>query len=218
VPLTGPRLPARSGAARQLVVLLHGYGADGNDLIGIGQQWQAFLPDTAFVAPHAPQRCTMGGTGFQWFPLTMRDHAERWNGVQAAGPGVDAFIDAELASHGLDDAQLALVGFSQGAMLALHVGMRRQRTPAAVVAYSGTLEGVEHLKETPARPPMLLVHGDQDDVVPVEALFAATEAFAAAGIPAQWHLSLGIGHGIDQQGLTHGLLFLAEAFRVKVAR
>jgi len=215
MPLTGPRLPARSGTARQLVVFLHGYGADGNDLIGIGQQWQNYLPDAAFAAPHAPQPCSMGA-GRQWFALTMRDHAERWNGVQAAGPGLDEFLDAELVRLGLDDASLALVGFSQGSMLALHVGLRRKRAPAAVIAYSGTLEGAEHLKETHARPPLLLVHGDQDEVVPVEALFDAANGFAAAGIPAQWHLSHGVGHGIDQQGLTHGLLFLAEAFKVKI--
>jgi phospholipase/carboxylesterase len=215
MPLTGPSLPARSGAARQLVVFLHGYGADGNDLIGIGREWQNYMSDTAFASPHAPQPCGMGA-GRQWFSLTMRDHAERWRGVQEAGPGVDAFLDAELARLGLDDSQLALVGFSQGAMLALHVALRRRRAPAAVIAYSGTLEGADHLKETPVRPPILLVHGSQDEVVPVEALFAATNDLGGAGIPAQWHLSLGLGHGIDQHGLTHGLLFLAEAFKLKV--
>ena len=217
--LSGPRLEPRSGKAKQLVVFLHGYGADGNDLIGVGREWQRFLPDAAFVSPHAPQRCTMGGGGFQWFPLTMRDPHERWNGVQMARPEVDAYLDQELAKYGLDDSQLAIVGFSQGTMLGLHIALRRAKTPAAIVGYSGTLEGAEHLKtEVTARPPILLVHGDRDNVVPVDVLFAATDAIGAAGLSAQWHLSTGVAHSIDQAGLMHGLLFLAEAFKVKIAR
>ncbi len=217
--LSGPRIEPRSRKAKQLIVFLHGYGADGNDLIGVGREWQKFLPDAAFVAPHAAQRCTMGGGGFQWFPLTFRDPHERWNGVQLARPEIDAFLDQELAKYELDDSSLALVGFSQGTMLALHVGFRRAKAPAAIIGYSGTLEGAEQLKTQAAvRPPVLLVHGDRDNVIPVDALFAATDALGAAGLTAQWHLSMGVQHGIDQQGLMHGLLFLAEAFKVKIPR
>ena len=216
--LDGPRLPARSRHARQLVVLLHGYGADGNDLIEIGRQWQTWLPDAAFVAPHAPERCTQAPTGRQWFPLTMRDPAERWHGVVAARPGLDAFLDAELAWTGLDDARLALVGFSQGTMMALHTGLRRRRRPAAILGYSGMLVGPEQLGEVTAgspagKPaPVLLVHGDRDEVIPVDALFAAADDLGRVDIPVQWHLSIGIGHSIDGGGLRHGGQFLAQSF------
>ena len=130
--LDGPRLmPASSGAAKQLVVFLHGYGAHGNDLISLGQHWRALLPDAAFVSPHAPEIC--GGNPFggrQWFELTFRDPGERWRGVVQAAPALDAFLDEELAALGLADEALALVGFSQGTMMALHVGLRRARPMA----------------------------------------------------------------------------------------
>ncbi len=144
--IDGPRLPARHGAAKQLVVFLHGYGADGNDLIGIGRQWSQLLPDAAFASPHAPEPCGMSPMGRQWFALTFRDPEERWRGVNQARPALDAFLDAELQRHGLDDSRLALVGFSQGTMMALHAGLRRRAAPAAIVGYSGVLVGEEHLK------------------------------------------------------------------------
>ena len=137
--LDGPRLAPRSGKTRQLVVFLHGFGADGNDLIDIGQHWQALLPDAAFVSPHAPQPCAGAPYGRQWFGLTFRDPGERWRGVQEARPDLDAFLDQELASHGLADGDLALVGFSQGTMMALHTGLRRRTALAGIVGYSGVL-------------------------------------------------------------------------------
>ena len=135
--IDGPRVQARSGKPKQLVVFLHGYGADGADLIEIGRQWRAFLPDADFVAPHAPDRCAASPTGRQWFPLTMRDPEERWRGCVAARPMLDAFLDDELARRGFDDRALALVGFSQGTMMALHTGLRRKRAPRAILGYSG---------------------------------------------------------------------------------
>ena len=216
--LDGPRLPAKSGTTRQLVVFLHGFGADGRDLIDIGKQWQPWLPDAAFVSPNAPEACSMQPTGRQWFGLTMRDPTERWRGVTQARPALDAFLDGELARHGLTDSALALVGFSQGTMMALHTGLRRATAPAAIVGFSGTLVGPEHLAEATARtpkgetPPILLVHGDQDQVIPVDALFMAAEDFSKADIPCQWHLSPGVAHGIDGGGLLHGGLFIAKAF------
>ena len=213
-PIDGPRLPAKSRRARQLVVFLHGYGADGNDLIEIGRQWQSWLPDAEFIAPHAPERCPQAPTGRQWFPLTFHDPNERWTGAVAARPGLDAFLDTELDRLGLDETKLALVGFSQGTMMALHVGLRRPQPPAAVLGYSGVLVGPEHLGEATGRPPILLVHGDADQVIPLDALFLSSDELVKAGIPCQWHLSMGVGHGIDGAGLRHGGLFLASSFKL----
>ena len=214
--LDGPRLPPRSGKAKQLVVLLHGYGADGNDLIEIGRAWQTLLPDAAFVSPHAPRPCGQAPMGREWFPLTFRDPGERWAGVNMAAPVLNAFLDAELARHKLPPSALALVGFSQGTMMALHVGLRRATAPAAIVGYSGLLVLPENADpetfaaEIKARPPVLLVHGDQDDLIPPQALFQATQGLAAIGVPVEWHLSTGVGHGIDGEGLRHGGEFLAR--------
>jgi phospholipase/carboxylesterase len=213
--IDGPRLPAKSGTAKQLVVFLHGYGADGNDLIGIGKQWAQFLPDAVFVSPHAPEPCGGSPMGRQWFALTFRDPNERWTGVTKARPTLDAFLDAELARHGLYDSQMVLVGFSQGTMMALHAGLRRKSPCAAIVGYSGMLVGEEHLADVTAKPPVLLIHGDQDEVIPVQAMFLAGQALSAAGVPVEWHMSQGIGHGIDGEGLMHGLGFMAKAFGMK---
>jgi phospholipase/carboxylesterase len=216
--LDGPRLAPRSGTAQQLVVFLHGYGADGNDLIDIGRAWQQLLPHAAFVSPHAPEPCGGGPTGRQWFTLTMRDPKERWTGVNKAAPVLDRFLDAELARHKLPPSALALVGFSQGTMMSLHVGLRRAVAPAAIVGYSGVLvlppnvDPEKFAAEIKSRPPVLLVHGDQDDLIPPQALFQAAQGLAALDIPAEWHLSAGIGHGIDQEGLRQGGEFLARRF------
>jgi phospholipase/carboxylesterase len=213
-----PRLAPKSGQAKQLVVFLHGLGADGRDLIDIGTMWQSWLPDAAFVAPHAPDSYDGAPVGRQWFPLTFRDPAEFWRGVNYAAPRLEAFLDAELAHHGLPASKLAIVGFSQGTMMALHVGLRRATAPAAIVGYSGVVvlengKGVESLQTAVrSKPPILLVHGDQDDVVPPEMFFFTKEALAAAGVPCQWHLSRGVSHGIDEEALRHGGLFLAHAF------
>jgi len=216
--LDGPRLAPRSGAARQLVVFLHGYGADGNDLIEIGRAWQQYLPQAAFASPHAPEPCAGAPMGRQWFGLTFRDPNERWRGVTKAAPGLERFLDAELARHQLPATALALVGFSQGTMMALHVGLRRAQSPAAIVGYSGLLvlppdNNVEAFAaEIKSRPPVLLVHGDQDDLIPPQALFQAAQGLAAIGVPVEWHLSAGVGHGIDGEGLRHGGEFLGRRF------
>jgi phospholipase/carboxylesterase len=214
--LDGPRLNPRSGAARQLVVFLHGYGADGNDLIEIGRAWQELLPQAAFVSPHAPEPCGQAPVGRQWFALTFRDPDERWSGVNKAAPLLDRFLDAELARHKLPPAALALVGFSQGTMMALHVGLRRAVAPASIVGYSGLLverpdgDAEKFAAEIKSRPPVLLVHGERDDLIPPQALFQAMQGLAAVGVPVEWHLSAGIGHGIDAEGLRHGGEFLAR--------
>ncbi len=218
--LDGPRLAPRSGRARQLVVILHGYGADGNDLIEIGKVWQPLLPDASFVAPHAPEPCEQSPTMRQWFPLTFRDPNERWVGVNRARPVLERFIDGELGRLGLPASALALVGFSQGTMMALHVGLRRTVPPAAIVGYSGLLvlppndgDIDTFAAEISARPPVLLVHGDADEVVPPQALFQATEVLPSLGVAVEWHMSAGVGHSIDPEGLRHGVEFLAASFR-----
>jgi phospholipase/carboxylesterase len=213
--LDGPRLEPRSGAARALVVFLHGYGADGNDLIELGRAWQSLLPQVAFVSPHAPERC-LQSSGRQWFSLTFRDPDERWRGCNKAAPALEAFLDSELKRRSLPASALALVGFSQGTMMALHVGLRRASAPFAIVGYSGMLAVPVDAKpeelsgEIKSRPPILLIHGDHDDLIPVDALFGAAAGLASLGVPVEWHMSLGIGHGIDQEGLRHGGEFLAR--------
>jgi phospholipase/carboxylesterase len=224
--LNGPRLePRAGGAARQLVVFLHGYGADGNDLIEIGRAWQPLMPHAAFVSPHAAEPCGQAPMGRQWFPLTFRDPDERWRGVNKAAPILEAFLEAELKRRSLPASSLALVGFSQGTMMALHVGLRRSTVPLAIIGYSGLLvvpsEGdvAKVAPEIRSRPPILLVHGDRDDLIPIEALFLASSGLAALEIPVEWHLSAGIGHGIDQEGLRHGGEFLSRAIaRASLAR
>jgi phospholipase/carboxylesterase len=214
--LDGPRLEPRSGAARQLVVFLHGYGADGNDLIDIGRAWQPLLPQAAFVSPHAPEPCGQAPVGRQWFALTFRDPNERWVGVNQAAPTLERFLESELKRRNLPPSALALVGFSQGTMMALHAGLRRATPPFAIVGYSGLLVGPPEAEvekfanEIKSRPPVLLIHGDQDDLIPAQALFQASGGLAALGIPVEWHLSHGIGHGIDQEGMRHGGEFLAR--------
>jgi phospholipase/carboxylesterase len=200
------------------VVFLHGYGADGNDLIEIGRAWQSLLPDTAFISPHAPEPCGQAPMGRQWFALTFRDPDERWTGVNKAAPTLEQFLDAELKRRNLPSSALALVGFSQGTMMALHVGLRRQTSPAAIVGYSGLFVLPNNAApqtmaaEIRSRPPVLLIHGDRDDLIPPQALFHATQALAALDVPVEWHMSAGVGHGIDQEGLRHGGEFLARRF------
>ena len=216
--LDGPRLEPRSGTAKQLVVFLHGYGADGNDLIEIGRAWQGLLPNAAFVSPHAPRPCGQSPMGREWFPLTFRQPNERWDGVQAAAPALNAFLDAELKRRNLPPEALALVGFSQGTMMALHVGLRRAVAPAAIVGYSGILimpndaMSDEFAAQIKTRPPVLLIHGDADQMIPVQAVTHSAQGLAALEVPVEWHISPEIGHGIDQEGLRHGGEFLAKQF------
>jgi len=211
--LNGPRIEPRGGRASALVVLLHGYGANGDDLIALGDGWRRSLPDAAFVAPNAPQSIPGMYGGLQWFALTQRDPSEYWRGVAAAQPALDRFLDAELARYRLTADRLVLVGFSQGTMMALHVGLRRAAGPAGIVAYSGLLAGPDHLAETKARPPVLLVHGEADDLIPIDALHMAREALAGAGIPVEWHVRPGLGHGIDPEAQWMAGHFIAQSLR-----
>ena len=212
-PLNGPRIEPRGGRASGLVVLLHGYGANGDDLIALGDGWRRSLPDAAFVAPNAPQSIPGMYGGLQWFALTVRDPGEYWRGVAAAQPALDRFLDAELARYRLTADRLVLVGFSQGTMMALHVGLRRAVAPAGIVAYSGLLAGPDHLAETKVRPPVLLVHGEADDMISIDALHMAREALAGAGTPVEWHVRPGLGHGIDPEAQWMAGHFIAQSLR-----
>jgi phospholipase/carboxylesterase len=214
--LDGPRMAPLKGPATHLVLLCHGYGSDGNDLIGLAPHWQKILPGAAFVAPNAPER--VPGAGYQWFALSRIDPQETSRGTQAAAPKLNAFIDAELARLNLTGDKLALVGFSQGTMMSLHVGLRRDPAPAAIVGFSGMLATPETLLPLQNAPPVLLIHGDADQVIPPQALFMSANALAAAGVPVQWHLSKGLGHGIDPVGLGLATQFLADAFSGRAPR
>jgi len=213
IEIDGPRLEPRGRAASALVVLLHGYGANGDDLIALGEAWQHRLPGAAFVAPNAPEAIPGMYGALQWFPLTMRDPSERWRGVVAARPALDRFLDAELARYRLESRRLVLVGFSQGTMMALHVGLRRGAAPAAIVGFSGLLAGPEHMGEITVRPPVLLIHGEVDDLIPVEALHVGREALARAGVAVEWHVRPGLGHGIDPQAQAIAGHYIGQALQ-----
>jgi phospholipase/carboxylesterase len=215
IQLEGPRLEAASGGTpKQLVIFLHGYGADGNDLIGLGREFARFLPDAAFVSPNAPE--TLPGQFFggrQWFPVETRSEREWEEGVRKAQPVLDAFVVSEAARVKLPLGALALVGFSQGTMMALQTGLRLTEAPAAIVGFSGHLAGASRLAaEIKSKPPVLLIHGSNDEVIPVQAIHHARIALAAAGVPVQWQIRPGLGHGIDPEGLKVAGQFLRASF------
>jgi phospholipase/carboxylesterase len=211
--LTGPRLPPLKGNTIALVVLLHGYGADGNDLIGLAPHWRRMLPGAAFVAPNAPDRVPGAPAGFQWFPVLRLDPHEARNGVVMAAPRINQFLDAELARLDLSAERLILAGFSQGAMLALHLGLRRRC--AAIVGFSGLLADAPPAEGL--KPPVFLSHGGTDTLIPAGAMFAAAASLGRAGLAVQWHLAPEMGHGIDEKALslTGNFLALALAGRLK---
>lgn len=217
MPLDGPRHGVKAGEgkdarkARALVVFLHGLGADGNDLISLAPLLESVLPETAFVSPHAPYPCDMAPMGRQWFSLQERDPDVLMAGVRSAEPLLNAFLDQELKAHGLSDDRLALVGFSQGTMTALHTALRRPRACAVVVGFSGALLKPEVLgEEIASRPPVLLVHGEADEVVPFAALPVAEKAMELNGIPVAAYARPGLGHGIDNEGLQLAALALVQ--------
>jgi phospholipase/carboxylesterase len=217
IELDGPRFQPKSGVApKQLVVLCHGVGADGNDLIDLAPTWGAYaLPEAAFVSPHAPEAYDMapGMGGRQWFSLADRTPSLMEAGVRRSAPILSHFIDAELARLGLPADAYALVGFSQGAMMVLFTGLRRAVPPRAILAYSGALMAPDSLsREAVGHPPVLLVHGEADEVVPVSRSRDAEAALRAGGVPVQAVYCPGLGHGIDQAGLSAGALFLQQAF------
>jgi phospholipase/carboxylesterase len=215
--IDGPRVPpARGGRPDALVILLHGYGSNGADLISLAPYWAEALPGAAFVSPNAIEPVPQAPGGYQWFPISNLDPHLMEQGARAAAQSVDRFIDRELERHGLPPERLALVGFSQGTMMALHVGLRREQQIAGILGFSGVLVGARALKdEMRSKPPILLIHGDRDPTIPIPAMFDSAEALAASGHGAQWHVSYGVPHSIGPDGLELGAAFLAMQLKAR---
>jgi phospholipase/carboxylesterase len=215
--LAAERRSPRSGEVRAVVVFLHGYGANGADLIGLADVLADHLPDTLFLAPDAPERCIGTPFGLQWFPIPWIDGSSEemaQDGLMRAADDLQAFLDGVMVEEDLLPEQVVLFGFSQGTMMALHVAPRRPDPVAGVVAFSGRLLAPELLaEETLCRPPVLLVHGDADAVVPVQALPEAAGALQAAGWTEVYaHVMKGAGHGIAEDGLAVALAFIRRQF------
>jgi phospholipase/carboxylesterase len=208
----------RKGAAQckatSLVVFVHGYGADGADLLDIGDVLAPHLPGTAFVAPDAPDRCINNAFGYQWFPIPWLDGSsedEARAGMALSVNDLNDFLDVRLQEYGLAPSALALIGFSQGSMMSLHIAPRRAKKMAGVVSISGRLLVPETLQaEAQVKPPVLLMHGDQDQVVPFEDMTLAGNALVDAGFETYGHVMRGMGHGISPDGLSVALQFLSE--------
>jgi phospholipase/carboxylesterase len=203
------------GAGDALVIFLHGYGADGSDLLGLADPLAPHMPGTVFVAPDAPERSAMNPMGFQWFPIPWIDGSSEEQseaGMARAVDDLNAFLDQVMAEEGIAADRTILVGFSQGTMMSLHVAPRRAGELAGVVGFSGRLLGPERLaSEVVVRPPVLLIHGDQDEVVPPQSLPEAAEALEAAGWQEVYaHVMKGTGHGIAPDGLSVALAFMRD--------
>jgi phospholipase/carboxylesterase len=214
IDLDGPREgPRGGGTPRQLVVLLHGLGANGQDLIALAPVLGTVLPEAVFVAPDAPSPCDMAPFGYQWFSLQVRTPESLKVGAEEVRPVLDRFLDAELERYGLTDGDLVLIGFSQGTMMALHTALRRAKPCAGVIGYSGLLvDGDQVADEIVSRPPVLLIHGDSDEVVSPQALPSAVEALQGAGVTVASDLRPGLGHGIDEAGVAMAARFLQDLF------
>ncbi|AJE47238.1 alpha/beta hydrolase [Celeribacter indicus] len=212
--LTSHMRDSVSGRAGSAVVFVHGYGADGNDLLGLADPLGEHLPDTLCFAPDAPERCIGNPMGFQWFPIPWIDGSseeEARAGMMRAVDELNDYLDTLLVDYGLEPDQLALVGFSQGTMMALHVAPRREDPVACVVGFSGRLLEPEMLEdEMRVKMPVLLLHGEEDEVVPPQSLPEAGQALQAAGFETYAHIMRGTGHGISPDGLSVALAFLRE--------
>ncbi|MAQ84680.1 MAG: phospholipase [Maritimibacter sp.] len=212
--LNSGRRAAASGQTKSVVVFLHGYGADGNDLLGLADPLAEHMPDTVFVAPDAPEKCVNNPMGYQWFPIPWLDgssEAAAAASMAQSAEDLNAYLDKVIADEGISPAQLLLLGFSQGTMMSLHVAPRRDEAFAGVVGFSGRLLQPETLEaELKSKMPVLLIHGDQDEVVPPQSLNEAGNALQAAGFEVYAHVSKGTGHGIAPDGLSVALAFMRD--------
>lgn len=211
--LSGPERAPQSGNVKRLVIFLHGLGADGDDLISLAPMLE--LPDTQFASPHAPFPCDMAPYGYQWFSLLDRSPTKVHEGVKIAAPILNAYIDAQRDRFKLQDADIALIGFSQGSMMALYTSLRRPNALAGVIGFSGALIGDHLLKEeATAKLPICLVHGQEDEIVPFGAMGHAEAALKLHGIDVTAHARPRLGHGIDPEGIEIAKEFLKKVFGV----
>lgn len=210
-PLSGPALAPESGAPDRLVVLLHGYGANGEDLIGLGAHWRSVLAQAMFVAPNAPHQCAINPGGFEWFDLSEPDLNRVPSLAAAARPPLNRFLQAIWEQTGLKPADTVLAGFSQGAMMALEVGLRLATPVSGIIGFSAALPGTATIgEEIASRPPVCLVHGDADEVVPYAYGRAARKRLEELGVEVEFHTSPGAGHMIAEDGLAAATSFLAR--------
>jgi phospholipase/carboxylesterase len=207
--LSGPMLPPKSGVAKHLLVLLHGYGSDGADLIALGQYWSSMLPDTLFVAPNAPDACAINPSGYEWFPLQTDRTIARVEGAPGAREVIVNFLIDVWGQTGLTAKDTILAGFSQGAMMALHTGLSLDTELAGIVAFSGALIPAPGLAEgTTPKPPVAILHGDLDDVVDPNLSREAVETLTGLGFEVSYHRSPATGHGISQDMLDFATSFV----------
>lgn len=200
--------PQSEDKPKQIIVLLHGYGSNGRDLISLAPYWASAVPDAIFVSPDAPFPCEIG-MGRQWFSLSDYTPEKLLEGAQKAHPILEAYLDGLLEEYGLKNQNLALVGFSQGTMMSLYTGLRRQNPLAGILGYSGALIGAGDLTGQNA-PPIHLIHGESDSVAPVAAYHKAVEELTSNGYVVSGHTTPGLDHSIDEQGIESGAAFLGK--------
>lgn len=210
--LSGPEAaPASGGPAKQLIIFVHGYGANGEDLISLSRYYAQVAPDAAFISPDAPYRCDGAPMGFQWYDVWMKDPAERLAAIRSSGEVFDNFVTGQLARHGLSEDKLVLIGFSQGTMMSLFTAPRRENAIAGIVGYSGRMESADTLKaEIRSKPPVVMVHGDSDELLAVSEMETAAATLRDCGVEIDTHIRPGLGHGIDEEGIRVGLAFVQK--------
>ena len=214
--ISGPIIEPSSGnSPKQMIIFVHGYGDDGNDLIGLANYFQSTLPEAIFLSPHAPEACSMNPSGYQWFDLTSTDPAVLWSKILVAADHLNEFIDSKLLEYNIAEENLALIGFSQGTMMSLHVSLRRKNTMAAVLGYSGRLIGADLLKDDLiSKPSIYLIHGDQDPMVPYQESLTAEKVLKEYSIDIKTHISEHTQHSIAEDGLRIGVDFLASKLKI----
>jgi phospholipase/carboxylesterase len=210
--LSGPEAaPASGGPAKQLIIFVHGYGANGEDLISLSRYYAQVSPDAAFISPDAPYRCDGAPMSFQWYDVWMKDPAERLAAIRSTGEIFDNFVTGQLAVHGLSEDKLVLIGFSQGTMMSLFTAPRRENAIAGIVGYSGRMESPDTLKaEIRSKPPVVMVHGDSDELLAVSEMETAAATLRDCGVEIDTHIRPGLGHGIDEEGIRVGLAFVQK--------
>ena len=214
--ISGPIIEPSSGnSPKQMIIFVHGYGADGNDLIGLANYFQSTLPEAIFLSPHAPEACSMNPSGYQWFDLTSTDPAVLWSKILVAADHLNEFIDSKLLEYNIAEENLALIGFSQGTMMSLHVSLRRKNTMAAVLGFSGRLIGADLLKDDLiSKPSIYLIHGDQDPMVPYQESLTAEKVLKEYSVDIKTHISEHTQHSIAEDGLRIGVDFLASKLKI----